>query len=58
MCIRDRSNGRPLPGSINDSGNANYPFVMADGVTIYYASDGEGLLRQRESTGKGAGGNE
>ena len=37
------SNGRPLPGSINDSGNANYPFVMADGVTIYYASDGEGL---------------
>ena len=37
------SNGRPLPGSINDAGNANYPYVMADGVTIYYASDGEGL---------------
>lgn len=37
------SKGKPLPGSINDSGNANYPFIMADGVTIYYASDGEGL---------------
>ena len=33
----------PLPGSINASGNANYPFVLSDGVTVYYASDGEGL---------------
>lgn len=41
--LNEWSNGRPLPGSINDSGNANYPFVMADGVTIYYASDGEGM---------------
>ncbi|WP_294472706.1 hypothetical protein [uncultured Bacteroides sp.] len=41
--LNEWSSGRPLPGSINDSGNANYPFVMADGVTIYYASDGEGL---------------
>ena len=31
------------PGSINASGNANYPFVLSDGVTVYYASDGEGL---------------
>lgn len=41
--LNEWSNGRPLPGSINASGNANYPFVMADGVTIYYAADGEGL---------------
>lgn len=37
------SNGRPLPGSINEAGNANYPFVLSDGATIYYATDGEGL---------------
>lgn len=37
------SKGHSLPSSINASGNANYPFVMADGVTIYYANDGEGL---------------
>ena len=28
---------------VNASGNANYPFVLSDGVTVYYASDGEGL---------------
>lgn len=32
--------GTELPGSINSSANANYPYVMSDGVTIYYASDG------------------
>ena len=32
-----------MPGSINESGNANDPFVLSDGVTIYYATDGEGL---------------
>lgn len=41
--LNEWSNGRPLPGSINDSGNANYPYVMSDGITIYYANDGEGL---------------
>ena len=41
--LNEWSNGRPLPGSINESGNANYPFVLSDGVTIYYATDGEGL---------------
>ena len=41
--LNEWSNGRPLPGSINASGNANYPYVMSDGITIYYASDGEGL---------------
>lgn len=34
------SKGTPLPGSINEGVNANYPFVMADGVTLYYAADG------------------
>ncbi len=29
-----------LPENINDSANVNYPFLLADGVTIYYASDG------------------
>ena len=33
----------PLPNSINGTGNTNYPFVMTDGVTIYYATDSEGL---------------
>lgn len=32
-----------LPGNINAAGNANYPYVMSDGVTIYYATDGEGM---------------
>lgn len=34
----------PLPEVINNSGNANYPFVLTDGITIYYASDGEGSM--------------
>lgn len=38
------SNGFELPGSINASGNTNYPYVLADGITIYYASDGEGSI--------------
>ena len=36
--------GKPLPGCINASGNANYPYVLSDGVTIYYASDGDGSM--------------
>ena len=32
--------GNMLPGSINESMNANYPYVLADGITIYYAADG------------------
>lgn len=32
--------GNMLPGSINEAMNASYPYVMADGVTIYYAADG------------------
>lgn len=41
--LNEWSKGRPLPGSINESGNANYPFVLTDGATIYYATDGEGM---------------
>ena len=26
-----------LPMTINSANNENYPFVMSDGVTIYYA---------------------
>lgn len=33
------SQGMPLAG-IDSTANANYPYVMADGVTLYYASDG------------------
>ena len=28
---------------LNELGNVNYPFLMADGVTLYFASDNEGL---------------
>lgn len=34
------SSGSLLPGSINEAVNANYPFVLTDGITIYYAADG------------------
>lgn len=30
--------------SLNDSCNMNYPFLMGDGTTLYFASDGEGTL--------------
>ena len=30
--------------SINEWGNVNYPFMMGDGTTLYFASDGEGTL--------------
>lgn len=29
---------------LNGGANADYPFVMSDGITLYYASDGEGSL--------------
>lgn len=32
-----------LPDNINAAGNTAYPFVMTDGQTIYYATDGNGL---------------
>lgn len=33
--------GVVLPNEINASGNTSYPYVLMDGVTIYYASDGK-----------------
>ena len=35
------SSGSSLPGSINAAGNTNYPFVLSDGITIYYACDSD-----------------
>lgn len=34
----------PLGADLNEGGDANYPFMMADGVTLYYANDGENSL--------------
>lgn len=42
--LNEWSKGWELPGSINASGNTNYPYVLTDGVTIYYASDGESSI--------------
>lgn len=33
-----------LPDVINTSANENFPYVLSDGATLYYASDGEGSL--------------
>lgn len=38
------SEGSPLPGIDNEGINENYPYVMTDGITLYYASEGEGSL--------------
>lgn len=35
---------QPLGESLGMGGNALYPFLMSDGVTLYYASDGEGSI--------------
>lgn len=35
----------PLPGDdLGGGGNAEYPFLMSDGLTLYFASDGEGSI--------------
>lgn len=31
-------------GQLNEGGDANYPFLMPDGVTLYFANDGENSL--------------
>lgn len=31
----------PLPDMLGNGGNVDYPFMMADGTTLYFASDGE-----------------
>jgi len=34
----------PVSSEINSSANENYPFLLLDGVTVYFASDGEKSL--------------
>lgn len=34
----------PLGSSLNMGGNAIFPYLMSDGVTLYYTSDGDGSL--------------
>lgn len=34
------SDGKELPGIINAKVNANYPFVLTDGITLYFAASG------------------
>ncbi len=34
----------PLDDKLGDGGNARYPFLMPDGMTLYFASDGNGSL--------------
>ena len=41
--INDWSSPSPIV-SLNELGNVNYPFLMGDGVTLYFASDEEGTL--------------
>lgn len=37
-------NEKPLPESINQKGDQAYPFVLSDGVTMYFSSTGHGSL--------------
>lgn len=36
-------NGKPLNG-LDEKNNNNYPFILSDGVTLYFAADGEESL--------------
>lgn len=35
---------RLLGDALNEGGDANFPFLMSDGVTLYYANDGENTI--------------
>jgi hypothetical protein len=35
---------KKLPANINAESNTNYPFILTDGVTIYFASEGNGSI--------------
>ncbi len=35
---------QPLSESLNSGGSANYPFLMPDGITLYYATEGDDSL--------------
>ncbi|MDD3624008.1 MAG: tetratricopeptide repeat protein [Proteiniphilum sp.] len=37
-------NEKKLPGSVNEDGDQAYPFVMSDGLTLYFASTGHASL--------------
>lgn len=34
----------PLGSQLNEGGDANYPYLLNDGITLYFANDGEGSL--------------
>lgn len=34
----------PMGENLGEGGDANYPFIMSDGVTLYYANDGENSI--------------
>lgn len=38
------SDPTPLQGELNEKGNANFPFMMPDGITLYYANSGSNSL--------------
>ncbi|HOV84078.1 MAG TPA: tetratricopeptide repeat protein [Paludibacteraceae bacterium] len=38
------SDPKPVSNQINTSANENYPFLMLDGLTLYFASDGENSI--------------
>ncbi len=42
--LDDWSHPTPLPETINNGANVNYPFVLTDGITLYFASDGAGSM--------------
>ena len=45
--LDDGTVDRPLPlrgDNLGGGGNAEYPFLMADGMTLYFANDGEGSI--------------
>ena len=42
--LDDWSAGTRLSNTVNNSTHVNYPYVLTDGMTIYYASDGENSM--------------
>lgn len=46
MRLTDGSWHEPTPvgDSLSEGADADYPFMMADGITLYFASDGEGSI--------------
>lgn len=46
ILLTDGSWSKPsfAPSQLGDERNAEFPFMMADGVTLYYASDGDGSI--------------